>query len=189
MIDYQRDPKSQLISHLISQVYLHVSTMFPSLFQFDHQSCCLYPHDCSGIVVQSKPPFIDDVPLTTSISTGFSHWNLNWSRIFPARTPHGVQGFSVAWWSPRPRGGGEVHSTAKLVLLCASGKGGVCGLRSGRAWRVHGTSWQQWHPYIFYSHLTSKKIEQPCDLFWWDLTIFDQLLSFWGLLSWFVMEI
>ena len=151
--------------------------------------CCLYPHDCSGIVVQSKPPFIDDVPLTTSISTGFSHWNLNWSRIFPARTPHRVQGFSVAWWSPRPRGGGEVHSTAKLVLLCASGKGGVCGLRSGRAWRVHGTSWQQWHPYIFYSHLTSKKIEQPCDLFWWDLTIFDQLLSFWGLLSWFVMEI
>lgn len=27
---------------------------------------------------------------------------------------------------PRPRGGGEVHSTAKLVLLCASGKGGAC---------------------------------------------------------------
>ena len=56
---------------------------FPNIIIISHY-CCLYPHDCSGIVVQSKPPFIDDVPLTTSISTGFSHWNLNFLKDFPS---------------------------------------------------------------------------------------------------------
>ena len=37
----------------------------------------------------------------------------------------------------RPRGGAEVHSTVKLVLLCASGKGGVAAL----SWRL-GWAWQ-----------------------------------------------
>ncbi len=37
----------------------------------------------------------------------------------------------------RPRGGAEVHSTVKLVLLCASGKGGVTAL----SWKL-GWAWQ-----------------------------------------------